>query len=147
MAKDPAKSRPPAPDVPGNPELLPTPEVGDVVWYFPKGDPKATPSAALVTKVEMVGRIECIAFPPRSIGEPHMNVWYVELPEAIRKQQWRQLNDYGGWGFKGGRVPKHAYERHQNQLQQEAEAREAAAEKAERRAKEKEAEELATAGA
>lgn len=123
--------KPPAPPTAPAPTLVPTPEVGDQLWYYAQGDGNLPPQAAVCTQVEGVGRIKCTIFNP--IGPPHtkQGVYFMDLEPDERKKQQKMFKQSGGWRFKGNRFPKHAYEYHQDKLHRIGEQRVKEADQAE----------------
>lgn len=147
MAKDLSKHRPVQPDVPPNPELIPTPRIGDWVYYYYKGDANTKPVAAVVTDTEMPGRVKLTGFTALG-GMIHItNCWYAHLPEPQQGEQKRTIERHGAWGYRDINPPKRDYEWHKQILQEQYEAREKARLDAERRAKEKADREKAAAEA
>lgn len=110
------------------PFRVPTPKVGDVVHWYPKGDRSHDPVAAIVTEVEALGRVKVTAFKPMGVPQTLRNVNFLDMPDAFRSQQARMYDQYGAWTWQTKHVPGGAYDLwHEKEAErEEREAREAA---------------------
>lgn len=103
--------------------MIPTPRVGDAVLWYPKGRVDAENAiAAIVTRVEEVGKIAVTVFRPNAMPLYRMGVHFIGHPIAANSRAGAIANS-GLWGFQDGDEPQpRHYRLHQETIERQAQA-------------------------
>lgn len=80
-------------------ERMPTPLVGDSVWWFP-GNDQENPRAAVVTQIEEPGKLKLAIQPPNGMVLHKSGVLHVTHPMHEHRHNSSTMNN-GSWNYKG----------------------------------------------
>ena len=105
-------------------QRLPTPKIGDSVLWYRDGDLNTAPCAAIVTAVEMPGRVKLTVFPANKYPEFYVGVRWARDQGIPASSPIRR--GHGGWDYAGS-PPKGAYKTFDDDVERREKARDKAA--------------------
>jgi len=103
-------------------DVLPTPDIGDRIWWYSNGDPSTTPAVGFVTVIEGPGRVTAYVLHGSKAAMTHRNLNWVGNPD---KRQHKNMPHNGGFDWRFNKVPVHAYNHHRRKLKEAAQRRKA----------------------
>ncbi len=123
-------------------KLMPTPVVGERVWWYDRADSNTIPYGADVLAVEEPGRVKLKIVRDRVFHKAEIVSGVRHMTDDQHKEENMTTRESGGWDWLRGIAPADQYDAHRNFLEkkeknrivEEAEAKRRIAERKEREA-------------